>query len=182
MTEALILRSAKKDPSTQPVNEESIRKVIFNHFGLTFEELAAHSRKRTVLYPRQVAMFLLTKYTALSYVSIGALFGDMDHTTVIHACGRIQDLIDTEEGIFLEIRNLTQNLISMSFPLINSEEVLVSHYRRVLEILGKLRNATKLSEETSFKEDRQKKKYWEQQADAYLDELGCQPKIEITKP
>lgn len=182
IAEVMVLRSAKKDPSTQPVTEASIRKVIFNHFGRTFEELAVRSRKMSVRYPRQVSMYLLTKYTSLSYSQIGDLFDDRDHTTVIAACQRIQDLLDTEEGVFLEIRNITQKLISMSFPLIDSEEVLVSHYRRVLEILGKLRSATQIADETNFKEDKDKKKYWEQQADTYLHDLGCQPMIKITKP
>jgi len=67
------------------------------------------NRKREVVLPRQIAMFLIRNELNSSYPSIGEKFGGKDHTTVLYSCKRIeQDLI--KDG---EIKNIVEKLLTL---------------------------------------------------------------------
>jgi chromosomal replication initiator protein len=73
-----------------------IQKVTAAHFGLRIEDFSAKKRTRTISYPRQIAMYLARKHTDSSLPKIGEEFGGRDHTTVIHACDKIeQELLES---------------------------------------------------------------------------------------
>lgn len=164
--------------SASILKREIIEKIICEHFDTTMEKLSYRSNCREIVFPRQMAMFFFVKFTRMSLNHIGRLF-DRDHTTVINGSKTIRDLMDTDEGIRNEVEQITKKLIPMSVPLIDSEDVLISHFRRVLEILANERLA-RLSWENGYAvEDKIKLKYWEGQADEYLKDMGRQPKIEI---
>mgnify|MGYP000392109692 CR=1 FL=1 len=65
--------------------EDVIIDEVVGTYNVTFEELQRKSRKREYAEPRQVAMYLLSKYTTMTLKSIGNMFGGRDHSTVIHA-------------------------------------------------------------------------------------------------
>lgn len=89
--------------------EDKIIALVEDYFGITLELMCYTSRKREIVYPRQVAMYLLIHYSPLSLKNIGKIFGK-DHTTVIHSRQSIQDLIDTNSEIRNQIGNLTLQL------------------------------------------------------------------------
>jgi hypothetical protein len=62
-------------------------------YGLSVDVLTGSLRSRDVVLPRQIAMFLVREQTATSLPAIGRAFGGKDHTTVLHACRRVRDLI-----------------------------------------------------------------------------------------
>ena len=71
--------------------DEIIRKVAY-HYNLRLSDMLSPRRARSVARPRQVAMFLSKMLTSKSLPEIGRRFGGRDHTTVIHAVRKIEEL------------------------------------------------------------------------------------------
>ena len=68
------------------------------------------ARARSVALPRQIAMYLIRKYTGLGFKEIGLYFGGKDHTTILHACGKIEEGLETDAPI-REAVEAIQNLL-----------------------------------------------------------------------
>jgi chromosomal replication initiator protein len=80
-------------PVTRPINPPSadaILEVVGQHFRLSVADLKSHRRARTVVFPRQLAMYLVRTVTDVSFPSIGDLFGGRDHSTVMHAVRAVE--------------------------------------------------------------------------------------------
>jgi chromosomal replication initiator protein len=93
---------------------EKIIKVSAEHYGINPELLKAKTRKREVVVARQSAMVMLKEYTDLPLKAIGALFGNRDHSTVIHAATTISDLQDTDRKFkhhFLLLKEVIEKLV-----------------------------------------------------------------------
>ena len=82
----------------------SIQKIVCEKYGVPYEKVQQKTRKREVVKARQVTMFLSKMFTKKSLKSIGEHFGGRDHTTVIHSCQTVKDLIDTDEVFHEDIR------------------------------------------------------------------------------
>ncbi len=67
-----------------------IKTVIMQEFGVSLTDMVSHRRQRSLVMPRQIAMWLARELTPLSMPTIGKLFGNRDHTTVLHACRRVE--------------------------------------------------------------------------------------------
>lgn len=111
-TEALkdIVPSAK--PKTITIFD--IQKITSDYYGIKMEELKGKKRTRSVVLPRQIAMYLSREMTELSLPKIGEEFGGKDHTTVIHAHEKIQTLMRTDRSIqkaVTEVTNRIKNLL-----------------------------------------------------------------------
>lgn len=76
------------------VTIDTIQEVIADYFQISIADLKSKSRKKEVVYPRQLAMFLAKEYTELPLKSIGYHFGGRDHSTVIHSIQSINLLMD----------------------------------------------------------------------------------------
>ena len=74
------------------VTIEQIQKRVAEHFNIKLAEMSSARRARTVARPRQVAMYLAKQLTQRSLPEIGRKFGNRDHTTVMHAVRRIEEL------------------------------------------------------------------------------------------
>ncbi len=66
---------------------------------MKLSELLGKSRKRSIVRPRQLAMFLAKELTDKSYPEIGELFGGRDHTTVLHAYRKFKDLLSENSDL-----------------------------------------------------------------------------------
>lgn len=75
------------------INIDSVQELVADFYNVTIADLKSKSRKREVVHPRQVAMYLAKEMTELSLKSIGYHFGGRDHSTVIHAIQQVNDLI-----------------------------------------------------------------------------------------
>ena len=84
--------------------DEIIRKVT-DHYGVNLTDMLSARRSRSIARPRQVAMYLSKKLTSKSLPEIGRRFGKRDHTTVIHAVKKIEELqsIDNQIANDLEV-------------------------------------------------------------------------------
>jgi len=73
----------------QPLSIGRVQQLVADHFNLTVPELTARTRRRPVVHARQIAMYLCRDLLKASYPSIARAFGGKDHSTVIHACEKI---------------------------------------------------------------------------------------------
>jgi chromosomal replication initiator protein len=85
---------------------DMIMKEVANHFSLKVADLKANRRIRSIIVPRQIAIYLCRKLTSSSLVSIGEKFGGKDHATIIHSIRKIEDEIKVKK----ESRELVDKL------------------------------------------------------------------------
>jgi chromosomal replication initiator protein len=85
---------------------EGLAQQVAAHYRLTPKQLKGRDRRRCLLWPRQVAMYLARKLTALSLAHIGDCFGGYDHSTVIHACRKVADRLKVDVGLPNELAEL----------------------------------------------------------------------------
>ena len=93
------------------VSVENIQKTTAEYYNIKMSDILSKRRSRSVARPRQMAMFLAKELTNYSLPEIGEAFGGRDHTTVIHACKKINELrgfnLDIEEDYRKLLRVLT---------------------------------------------------------------------------
>jgi len=93
-------------------NYKKIIQVVAEFYDLKEKELLSSSRKKEIVEPRQVAMFLLRELLKSSYPFIGRKFGGKDHTTAIHSCGKILKEMENNENLNNEIDLIKQRIFS----------------------------------------------------------------------
>lgn len=102
--------------SLKPLKEKSelsilgIQEEVCKYYHLQLKDLKGKKRVKSIVVPRQIAMYLSREMTDNSLPKIGAEFGGKDHTTVIHAHEKIQSLLETDISIQKEINDLKQLL------------------------------------------------------------------------
>jgi len=89
---------------------ENIQKNVAEYYKLRVSDLLSRRRTRTIARPRQMAMALSKELTEHSLPEIGDAFGGRDHTTVLHACRRIEDLCETDGRIREDKAKLVRQL------------------------------------------------------------------------
>jgi chromosomal replication initiator protein len=94
------------------VTLESIQKTAASYFKIRVSDLLSKKRTRSVARPRQIAMALAKELTSHSLPEIGEAFGGRDHTTVLHACRKVEELRQTDDRIEEDYRNLLRTLSS----------------------------------------------------------------------
>lgn len=92
------------------ISIENIQKVVAEYYRIPLRELTGKKRNRSYARPRQVAMTLSRELTAHSYPEIGQAFDGRDHSTVIHACEKIDDLKKSDPNIAEDYNNLLRLL------------------------------------------------------------------------
>jgi chromosomal replication initiator protein len=90
---------------------ESIQKTVADFYKLTISDLKSPRRLKTLAYPRQIAMYLCKKHVRSSFPEIGGKFGGKDHTTVMHACRKIERLLETDANLRHEISQLEKTIL-----------------------------------------------------------------------
>ncbi|MGC5796707.1 chromosomal replication initiator protein DnaA [Sphingomonas sp. NFX23] len=100
-----VLRGAQKR-----VTIDEIQKLVSAHFELKPLDLISARRARAVARPRQIAMYLAKRLTTRSLPEIGRKFGGRDHSTVIHAVRKIEELRDSDRDIDAAVRVLMREL------------------------------------------------------------------------
>jgi chromosomal replication initiator protein len=94
------------------VTIEEIQKRVAEHYHLRLSEMSSARRARNVARPRQVAMYLSKQLTSRSLPEIGRRFGNRDHTTVMHACARVTEIMGTDAGFAEDVELLRRMLES----------------------------------------------------------------------
>ncbi|XKT74632.1 MAG: helix-turn-helix domain-containing protein [Patescibacteria group bacterium UBA2163] len=92
--------------TTKPKRSVSVKNIIgkvAEFYGVEEASMYAKTRKREIVRPRQIIMYILREDFHLSYPAIGSVFGGRDHTTVIHACEKIKTDLSGNEDFKNEI-------------------------------------------------------------------------------
>lgn len=95
--------------SAKPKKTTSIKeivKMVADYYRIEEESIYEKTRRKEIIKPRQVAMYLLREDFSISYPSIGQKLGGRDHTTVIHSCEKIKNDIKLDSGLVREISEL----------------------------------------------------------------------------
>lgn len=93
-------------PLPLSLSSENIQKRVSKYFDIKVPEMISKRRSREIVIPRQIAMFLIKKYTGLSLTEIGQRFGGKDHATVINSISRVEKMIAED----MNIRNSVEAL------------------------------------------------------------------------
>jgi chromosomal replication initiator protein len=95
-----VLSNVLYNPKKRQVTPEKIARAVSEYYGVAMEQLRGQKRDRAIVTPRQIAMFLMRAETDVSLMRIGAELGGRDHSTVLHAC----DKINREASVNDELR------------------------------------------------------------------------------
>ena len=100
------LLAAKPEPPSVPV----ILEIVAGFHDLAVDDLLGRSRSRRIALPRQIAMYILREEAGLSFPQIGAEMGGRDHSTVMHAHRKINDLIAEDDSLRRTIMVIKQRM------------------------------------------------------------------------
>jgi len=92
--------------STRQVSIAEIQREVAKHYNIRLDEMHSRRRSRNIVHPRQVAMYLAKNLTSNSYPEIGQYFGGRDHTTVMHAVGKIEKMLIEDQHISDDLKIL----------------------------------------------------------------------------
>jgi chromosomal replication initiator protein len=104
------LRDLLRGKEPKRVRIEDIQRVVSKHFNVSKADLLSARRTRTVVRPRQIAMYLSKQMTPRSLPEIGRRFGNRDHTTVLHAVRKIEEMVTADRALFDELENLKRQI------------------------------------------------------------------------
>jgi chromosomal replication initiator protein len=105
-----ILRPHLHKGGDRRVTVDEIQKATAEHFALKQADLLCERRTRAIARPRQLAMYLAKTLTTRSYPDIGRRFGGRDHTTVLHAVRRIEQLKLEDASLAADVEAITRKL------------------------------------------------------------------------
>ena len=94
------------------IGVDNIQKRVADYYKIRLGDLHSKTRTRSIARPRQVAMALAKELTNHSLPEIGNAFGGRDHTTVLHACRKIEELKESNVDIREDYNNLLRSLTS----------------------------------------------------------------------
>ena len=97
--------AAKRAPTFQDVLES-----VSRYYSVSVQDMIGASRVREILLPRQIAMYLGKKYLRISFVRLGELFSNRDHTTVMNAVEKIDKNVQNDPQLLREMRALEQEI------------------------------------------------------------------------
>jgi len=95
---------------SREISIDYIQKAVCEQMAVSEEKLQERTRKRAIVQARQLSMYLAQKMTKNSLKVIGKYFGGRDHSTVIHSCQAVKDLLDTDEEFQKEVKEVEKKI------------------------------------------------------------------------
>lgn len=89
---------------------DDILRIVSRHFSVSRSDILSQRRHRSVVWPRQIGMYLAKQLTSRSLPEIGRRFGDRDHTTVIHAIRKVDKELEANAKLREEVEDLKKQL------------------------------------------------------------------------
>ena len=105
-----ILRDIIPVGDSSPVSIEAIQETVAEYYTIGIEEMKGKRRDKHIVFPRQVAMYLIREETESSLPVIGQAFGGRDHTTALHAIEKIAELTREDQRLQNDLRQIRQRL------------------------------------------------------------------------
>ncbi len=105
-----LLRDLLREEASRQVSIDAIQKAVAEYFDVRLADMTSRRRPASIAFPRQIAMYLSRTLTKGSLMEIGEAFGGRDHGTVIHACKKVGERIEIEEGLRETIARIESQL------------------------------------------------------------------------
>lgn len=105
-----VIRDLVQGVEPRRIKIEDILRIVSRHFGVSKGDLLSQRRHRSVVWPRQIGMYLAKQLTARSLPEIGRRFGNRDHTTVLHAIRKIDNELNGNTRLREELEELKKLL------------------------------------------------------------------------
>jgi chromosomal replication initiator protein len=105
-----ILSSVLESPKKKAVHMDKIVEAVCGYYNIVHSEIFSKSRRKEIVRPRQIAMYILRKDNGSSFPSIGSSFGGRDHTTAMHACEKIEDDLEMDENLRQDLALIRQKI------------------------------------------------------------------------
>ncbi|RPI88582.1 MAG: chromosomal replication initiator protein DnaA [Chloroflexi bacterium] len=112
---AQLVESALADllPRRKEIKPVHIVNAVADTFGVTVERLLGRDRTREIVLPRQIAMYLLREEAHCSLPQIGEALGGRDHTTIMHGCEKVTDMLERDDRLRKKVIEIRQNLFGV---------------------------------------------------------------------
>jgi len=94
----------------KPINVDRIQMLVADFYNITLEDMKSKRRDKHIVFPRQVAMFLVREETPSSLPAIGKAFGGRDHTTALHSIEKIANELKEDERLRFEVQAIREHL------------------------------------------------------------------------
>jgi chromosomal replication initiator protein len=107
-----MLRDIIPTADTRPLSVETVQTVVAEYYGISVREMTSKRRDKHIVFPRQVAMYLIREEIAMSLPAIGLAFGGRDHTTVLHSYEKISNDAKEDPRVAEDIARLREQLRS----------------------------------------------------------------------
>jgi chromosomal replication initiator protein len=104
------LRDNFMSPKQSNLSVEIIQREVADYYQLSLSDLKGKKRTKSIVFPRQLAMYITRKLTECSTIEIGQSFGGRDHATVIHSCDKIEGMIRADPKIDSKIQNIMNTI------------------------------------------------------------------------
>ncbi|HIT73466.1 chromosomal replication initiation protein DnaA [Tyzzerella sp. An114] len=104
------LKDIFSDKTTTQITPELIQEVVANYYNIRTEDITGSKKPKNIAYPRQIAMYLSRKILDISLPKIGERFGGRDHSTVIHACTKIEKELEKDPSLQKTILELEKRI------------------------------------------------------------------------
>jgi chromosomal replication initiator protein len=111
LNRSTVARHFAVQASSGTVSVERIAQQVCAYYRVEPEQLRSARRWREVVVPRQVSMYLARRLTPLSLEQIGCYFGGRDHSTVLHACRKVEETLASDPGLSGAVRQLEEALV-----------------------------------------------------------------------
>ena len=109
---AKLLQDVIPSTETRTLSIDTISRTVASFYHISLEEMKGKRRDKHIVFPRQVAMFLIREETASSLPAIGQAFGGRDHTTVLHSYEKINTDSKEDQRLQADLRKLREILYS----------------------------------------------------------------------
>ncbi len=100
------LKDVFNNTRTGAISMDTIQKVVSDHYSLSYNDMRGKKRTKAIAFPRQIAMYIAREITEYSTTEVGLAFGGRDHTTVMHACQRVESRMKTDSSLEPVIQQL----------------------------------------------------------------------------
>jgi chromosomal replication initiator protein len=107
-----VLSNVLYNPKKRQVTPERIAIAVSEYYGVGMDALRGQKRERSIVVPRQIAMFLMREETDVSLLRIGAELGGRDHSTVLHACDKINREMQVNDEMRREVSAVRELIYS----------------------------------------------------------------------
>jgi len=105
------MSSLGNDSKESHLNVQQIAQAVAEYYHITLESMCGKQRDKHIVMPRQIAMYLMRQETQASLLEIGQLFGGRDHSTVLHACEKIDRAVNINPALRREIVAIREQLL-----------------------------------------------------------------------